>query len=609
MFKTLGPRSNSVLFLTGWLLLILASFSSALASVQQVDPFYLKAMADGEKAFAAGDFQSAAQSFEIAAFGLYNDKNALTKAWAYLCLAHYKAGQIEKSHEAAQKLEELMGPADLSSIGLKAEVASDVDKLMKFFKEYLQTRGFSPGVQTRVLPTGQAVKEGSGSVENKMALEREKSLKDGLKADPRNASLYLDLYDFYAIQKKSKEARDVLEKLVDKVPQEPRGHYLLGKAFYAQRKYNEAQRHFENVLRLTEKKPVVGAMPLTSRGYLILCLNFLNRKKDLAKQCEEFTQAVPDVNIEAWDMSENDKALLKDFLARYKTTPAEKKTGLQAEDQVGTAKTTQPRPSGQIAEAPPAKAAKEVALAYGVYDQYLQAKDRASARRTLQSLLKKFPQEVRAQFLLARMDYQDKQYKEAGKAFSTLLEVSLSGENREGYKAEAAAYLVLCTETLQGRQTAMSLAQAHRDLLGGAVLDNLSLDGSDKQKVRDLLEGGTDAAAGARILREIRVHKTDDSLRVEILYSPPTTYRTFVLQNERKIILDLFNVSEVRSDRIIPVNSLGLQSIRSGMFEEKTARIVLDARGEIPPYDIQTTSSGLVIIVGQAPAGPAGPSI
>jgi len=609
MFKALGLRFNPVIFLAGWLLLVPAIFSAALASFQQVDPFYLKAMADGEKAFAAGDFQSAAQSFEIAAFGLYSDKNALAKAWAYLCVAVYKAGQMEKSREVAQKLEELMGTTDLNTIGLKAEVASDVNKLVKFFKENLQPRGSSLGSQTRVLPSSRAAKEGSGSGEDKIVLDREKSLNSALRADPRNASLYLDLYDFYVIQKKSREARGLLEKLVDKVPEEPRGHYFLGKAFYAERKYNDAGKYFENVLRLTAKKPVEGAIPPTSRGYLILCLNYLNRKKDVAKQCGEFERAVPKGDTEALDMSEKDKTLLKDILVQYKTTPAEKKTEPSAGAQAATAKMTQPQPAGQTAGAPSAEPAKEVALAYGVYDQYLQAKDPAAARRTLQSLLQKYPQEVRARFLLARMDYQDKKYKEAGQGFLAVLEASASGENREGYKAEAAAYLVLCTETGQGREAALSLAQTHRDLLGGSVLDNLSLDGSDKQKVRDLLESRTDAAAGVRILSEIRVNKSEDSLRIEVLCSPPTTYRTFVLQNERKIILDLFNVTEVRSDRIIPVNSLGLQSIRSGMFEDKTARIVLDARGEIPPYDIQPTATGLVIIVGKAPSGPAEPSI
>ncbi|MGB9006238.1 MAG: tetratricopeptide repeat protein, partial [Candidatus Aminicenantales bacterium] len=522
------------------------------------------------------------------------------------CVAAYKAGQIDKSREVAQKLEELMGTTDLNSIGLKAEVASDVIKLVKFFKENLQPRGSSLGGQTRVLPSSQAAKEGSGSREDKIVLDREKSLNNALKADPRNASLYLDLYDFYIIQKKSREARGLLKKLVDKAPQEPRGHYFLGKAFYAERKYNDAEKYFENVLRLTAKKPVEGAIPPTSRGYLILCLNFLNRKKDVAKQCGEFERAVPNGDTEALDMSEKDKTLLKDILVQYKTKPAEKKTEPSAGAQAATAKTSQAQPAVQAGGATStdgrsAKPAKEVALAYGVYDQYLQAKDPAAARRTLQSLLQKYPQEVRARFLLARMDYQDKKYKEAGQGFLAVLEASASGENSEGYKAEAAAYMILCTETLQGREAALSLAQTHRDLLGGSVLDNLSLDGSDKQKVRDLLESRTDAAAGVRILSGIRVNKSEDSLRIEILCSPPTTYRTFVLQNERKIILDLFNVSEVRSDRIIPVNSLGLQSIRSGMFEDKTARIVLDARGEIPPYDIQPTAGGLVIVISRLP--------
>ena len=578
----------------------------------QVDPFYLKAFADGEKAFAGGDFPAAAQRFEIAAFGLHTDKNALAKAWGYLCLASYKAGQIEKSREVAQKLEELTGTSGLDGLGLEAGLTADINKLIKFFKESVQPRGTAAGDRTKELPAAQASKKGTGTPEDKLSADREKALTQAVKADPKNASAYLDLYDFYLIQKKNKEAKSTLEKLVDKVPNEPQGRYLLGKMLYSERKFKDALKHFENVLLLTAKKQAADSLAYTGRGYIILCHNALGRKKDVARQCAEYRRAVPGGDTSALDMTEKDKDRLKSLLEKNPPPPAEEKEDKAEEPSQAKAEpspTPSPDASGRTSRAasPQAQPPKEVASAYGVYDQYLQNDDPAAARRTLQSILRKYPQEIRARFLLAKMDYQDKKYKEANAGFRALLEAVGPAGPRDETQAEAAAYLILGIEKEQGLEAARSAAAAHKDLLRGPALDGLSLEGSDKQRVRDLLESRADSSVPARILSAVLVKKSEDTLRVEILYSPPTTYRTFVLRAERKIILDLFNVSEVRSDRIIPVNSLGLQSVRTGMFENHTARIVLDASDEIPPYDLQQTATGLVIIIGQRPTGAAGP--
>ncbi len=582
---------------------------AALFLFSQVDPFYLKAFTDGEKAFAAGDFPAAAQRFEIAAFGLHADKSALAKAWGYLCVASYKAGQIEKSREVAQKLEELTGTSGLDGLSLEAGLVADIKKLVKFFKESLQPRGTAAGDRTKELPGAQASKGGTGTTEDKLSADREKDLTRAAKADPKNAAPYLDLFDFYVIQKKAKEAKAILEKLVDKVPDEPQGPYLLGKMLYSERKFKDSLKRFENVLLLTAKKQAASSLALTSRGYIILCQNALGRKKDVARQCDEYRRAVPGGNTDALDMTDKDKARLQSVLDQNPSPPAQEKEALAekpppAKDAPSPAASPAVAGRKAAAESPKAQPPKEVASAYGVYDQYLQNDDRAAARRTLQSILRKYPQERRAHFLLAKMDYQDKKYKEANAGFRSLLEDAEPLGVRDDTLTEAAAYLILGVEKERGLDAARAAAAAYQDLLRGPALDSLSLEGSDKQRVRDLLESRADSAVPARILSAVLIKKSEDSLRVEILYSPPTTYRTFVLRAERKIILDLFNVSEVRSDRIIPVNSLGLQSVRTGMFENHTARIVLDASEEIPAYDLQQTAAGLVIIIGKAPSSP-----
>ena len=45
------------------------------------------------------------------------------------------------------------------------------------------------------------------------------------------------------------------------------------------------------------------------------------------------------------------------------------------------------------------------------------------------------------------------------------------------------------------------------------------------------------------------------------------------------------------------MDALGILSIRTGMFEERTARVVLDTRGELPAYDVQAKDSVIALRV------------
>ena len=79
---------------------ILAAFTFVLLNgmvlfSHQVDKFYTKQLEQGEKSYLEGQYGDAIKNLEVAAFGLYNEKKLLAKAYIYLCLCHYDLNDKE----------------------------------------------------------------------------------------------------------------------------------------------------------------------------------------------------------------------------------------------------------------------------------------------------------------------------------------------------------------------------------------------------------------------------------------------------------------------------------------------------------------------------------
>ena len=66
---------------------------------QQVDSFYTDLLRRGEQSYLGGNYEEAIKQFEVAAFGVYGEKNLLAVAKLYLCLCHYALNDIDKCEQ------------------------------------------------------------------------------------------------------------------------------------------------------------------------------------------------------------------------------------------------------------------------------------------------------------------------------------------------------------------------------------------------------------------------------------------------------------------------------------------------------------------------------
>jgi hypothetical protein len=81
--------------------ILLGTGPAGAGSAQNIDPFYLRSLKEGEAHFQAKRFSQAAESLELAAFGLTSGQDQLARARVLLALAY---GRLNESGKAEQYL-------------------------------------------------------------------------------------------------------------------------------------------------------------------------------------------------------------------------------------------------------------------------------------------------------------------------------------------------------------------------------------------------------------------------------------------------------------------------------------------------------------------------
>lgn len=98
------------------------------------------------------------------------------------------------------------------------------------------------------------------------------------------------------------------------------------------------------------------------------------------------------------------------------------------------------------------------------------------------------------------------------------------------------------------------------------------------------------------LLEDIVLSKTQNSLVVKVLFSPNTLYRFFELSDHNRVVIDLFNLVNIKSSRYIVVNDFGVSAIRVGMFKPDVVRVVFDIEQQIPFYKIEKLHGELKVL-------------
>jgi hypothetical protein len=96
-------------------------------------------------------------------------------------------------------------------------------------------------------------------------------------------------------------------------------------------------------------------------------------------------------------------------------------------------------------------------------------------------------------------------------------------------------------------------------------------------------------------LKDVVISRAQNILEVKILFSPYTSSRLFKLSSPNRIIIDLFNIKNIKSSRHFDVNDFGIKAIRSGMFKTDIARVVFDLKDQFSLHKVERIQDGLKV--------------
>ena len=101
------------------------------------------------------------------------------------------------------------------------------------------------------------------------------------------------------------------------------------------------------------------------------------------------------------------------------------------------------------------------------------------------------------------------------------------------------------------------------------------------------------------LLNEIVLSRIQSRLEVEIFFNPYSSHHSFELSLPNRIVIDLFDIEDIKTSRYFDVNAFGIKAIRAGMFKTDVARVVFDLEERIPFYRIQRIPGGLKVLFGE----------
>lgn len=285
-------------------------------SGQEVDPFYHKALADGESLFRAKSFSQAVSRLEIAAFGLTSQPAALGKARLFLGLSHAYLNDSAKTESCLKAAYALLGPAGLAEIPLPDWARADLARLVRTYKlDVPASPGFdkitppAPKTSGPPAPTVSKSIPAQSSPNERTALERE------MRETPHQAAAYYKLASLHEAAGDRKSAVRILQDLLDKIPTEIQANLEIGRLRYLERSLKDAEKWLEKFVRLAVDVPTEARPLVVARAYLILSSHL---RGDAAKTQSLIKQAprLDDALIESLGLLPEDRDRLLRILSR-----------------------------------------------------------------------------------------------------------------------------------------------------------------------------------------------------------------------------------------------------------------------------------------------------
>lgn len=241
---------------------------------QEVDPFYLKALRNGETFYQAKNFKDAAKSFEIAMFGLHATKDALAKASAYLGLCCSNLGDQSGAERNLRSALTILGREGLAALAFPEAVKADLQQTIRLLRiEVLPPVAAAPPAGPPSADAHIPAKDAepvrspdSGKPEG----GRISALEEEIRQTPRRTEFYYELGRLQMDGGDPAAARRTYQKMLANNPAEIRGYLELGKLAYRERSLKEAERQFEKFLDPSNHASVERLLVVEGKVYLAL---------------------------------------------------------------------------------------------------------------------------------------------------------------------------------------------------------------------------------------------------------------------------------------------------------------------------------------------------
>ena len=218
-------------------------------SVAQVDPFYIKLLEDGKKAYRAGKYDEAIENLKIAEFGLMEERELLREVYVYKALAYFKKKDLTTALQLLNKIKEEFGLKGEKQLKiLYPELKEDID--LMFIALKLAPRSKNPKFSSSLSPSFQSIFQETIEALKKGNLEKAKK---GLKAlEKLNSKEPLTIYvkaRIYFETGKFEDAAKLFRRLEKtyNFPLPNEVNYYLGESYFYLRDYIRAFHYLQRI--------------------------------------------------------------------------------------------------------------------------------------------------------------------------------------------------------------------------------------------------------------------------------------------------------------------------------------------------------------------------
>jgi tetratricopeptide (TPR) repeat protein len=263
-----------------------------------------------------GAYEKAIEDLKVSLFGLHPDKKLKAKALIYLSLSSYLLKDVDKSKNYMEQALELMGDEGFADVELDEKTRGELTGILARF----ELGSFTPR-EPEVTVVSKASYQAARNARRESSTgpdNLKEDLESRIKSNPANINNYYDLYEIYMEESNSRNARQTLESLVERHPDEIYAHYLLGLLRYEDRRYSQAEEHFREALSPRDNIMLSEGLIEELRAYLVLSVYQRGDKNRAYDMLSTTIQLFTEEKITSLPLSGIDKALLRQIVTEYR---------------------------------------------------------------------------------------------------------------------------------------------------------------------------------------------------------------------------------------------------------------------------------------------------